>query len=113
MFSTNIHALNIVLTAVQVSTNLFPAAAAELTSSLEFSNMLFDISVHPQSHPEEEEHKVIKARKRPKSAVKPLTPSLAQNDERLFDWKVGYFSDKTDVQFFQPEKSIKANTQYV
>ena len=85
MLSTNIHAPDTVLTAVQVPTNLFPAATAELTSSLEFSNMLFDFSVHFQSHPEEEEHKVIKAKKRPKSAIKPLTPSLAQNDECLFD----------------------------
>ena len=109
MLSTNIHAPDTVLTTVQVPTNLFPAAAAEPTFSLGFSNMLFDFSVHPQSHPEEEKHKVVKARKRPKSAVKPLAPSLAQNDECLFDWKVGDFSDETDVQFFQPEKSVKGS----
>ena len=91
MLSTNIHAPDTVLTAVQVPTNLFPAAAAEPTSSLGFSNMLFDFSA------EEKEHKVVKARKRPKSAVKPLAPSLAQNDECLFDWKVRDFSDETDV----------------
>ena len=85
MLSTNIHALNTVLTAVQVSTNLFPAVAAELTFFLEFSNMLFDFSVYSQSHPEKKEHKVIKAKKRPKSAIKSLTPSLAQNNECLFD----------------------------
>ena len=85
MFFTNIHALDTVLTAVQVPTNLFPAAAAEPTSFLEFSNMLFDFSVHPQSYPEEKEHKVVKARKRTNSAVKLLAPSLAQNDECLFD----------------------------
>ena len=49
MLSTNIHAPDTVLTNVQVPTNLFPAAVAELTSSLEFSNMLFDFSIHPQS----------------------------------------------------------------
>ena len=85
MLCTNIHAPDTVLTAMQVPTNLFSAAAAEPTSSLKFSNMLFDFSVHPQNHPEEEEHKVIKAKKRPKSAIKPLALSLAQNDECLFD----------------------------
>jgi len=85
MLFTNIHAPDTVLTAVQVLTNLFSAAAAELTFSLEFSNMLFDFSVHLQSHPEKKEHRVVKARKRPKSAVKPLAPSLSQNDECLFD----------------------------
>ena len=85
MLSTNIHAPDTMLTTVQVPTNLFPASVAELTSSLEFLNMLFDFSIHPHNHPEEKKHKVVKARKKPKSAVKPLAPSLAQNDECLFD----------------------------